>query len=123
MGTCATKGKILVVEDEPALQKVIRRRAERAGLSVTSALTCDEGLALAAAEKPDLMVVDVQLPDGSGITLLRSLKADPRTRDIPVVAWSGCDEWKVEALSEGATAYFEKSDVKQMVAMIVDTLK
>lgn len=83
-----TNRRILVVEDESTLRAPFRRRAERAGLHVVEAATSAQGIALAAAERPDLVLLDLHLPDGSGLVLIEQLKADPRTTRIPVVARS-----------------------------------
>jgi CheY-like chemotaxis protein len=114
------KRLVLVVEDEAALQKLVRRRAEQAGLEVLPAGTLDEGFALAAAEKPDLVLLDLHLPDGNGIALLERLKNDLRTSHIDVIVWSGSDGavGEEDALRAGAIAYFEKADVSLVIAEI-----
>jgi CheY-like chemotaxis protein len=114
--------RILVVEDESSLRALIRRRAERAGLHVLEAVTRAQGIALAAVEQPDLILLDLHLPDGSGLVLIEELKSDPRTTRIPVVAWSGSDaeESEAEVLRAGAAAYFEKTDLKRLVSRIVE---
>ena len=118
------KRRILVVDDEAGLQKLVRRHAERQGLEVLEAVTSAQGLAEAIAGKPDLILLDLHLPDGDGIALLEKLKTDPRTANIPVVAWSGSDaeESEVEVLRAGATAYFDKSDLKPLMRRIAELL-
>jgi len=115
---------ILVVDDEAGLQKLVRRHVERQGHEVLEALTSAEGLAEAIAGKPDLILLDLHLPDGSGLALLGKLKADPRTMNIPVLAWSGSDavESEIEVLGAGAREYFDKSDVKPLIRRIVELL-
>jgi CheY-like chemotaxis protein len=114
--------RILVVEDDSTLRALFRRRAERAGLQVIEAVTGAHAMALAVAEKPDLVLLDLHLPDGSGVQLIEQLKADPRTHLIPVVAWSGSDPEgsEPEVLRAGAVAYFEKRDVKGLVVKLVE---
>jgi two-component system, cell cycle response regulator DivK len=114
--------RILVVEDESSLRTLFRRRAERAGLHVLDAVSRAQGIALAALERPDLILLDLHLPDGSGLVLLQQLKADPRTSHIPVVAWSGSDaqESETAVLRAGAAAYFKKTDLKALVNRIVE---
>jgi DNA-binding response OmpR family regulator len=118
------KRRILVVEDESALQTLVRRRAERAGMDVIEAATSAQGFALATAEKPDLILLDLHLPDGSGVALITQLKTDPRTTSIPIVAWSGSDALESEAkvIRAGAAAYFEKTDVRLLISRIVELL-
>jgi two-component system, cell cycle response regulator len=114
--------RILVIEDEPTLRALFRRRAERAGLHVLEAVTSIQGFVIAALETPDLILVDLHLPDGSGTGLIERLKADSRTAHIPVVAWSGSDveEGERDVLRAGAIAYFEKGDLKSLVSRIVE---
>lgn len=118
-------GRVLVVEDEATLRLLVRRRAERAGLHVLEAGTCAQGIALALAEPLDLILLDLQLPDGSGLVLLEQLKASPRTTRVPVIAWSGSDAEESEAgvIQAGATAYFEKTDLKNVVNKIVELVQ
>jgi len=91
---------------------------------VIEALTSAQGFALATTERPDLILLDLHLPDGSGIALLGRLKTDPRTTGVPVVAWSGSDAVASEAevIQAGAVAYFEKTEVKLLVRRIVELL-
>jgi len=118
------KRRILVVDDEAGLQKLMRRHAERQGLEVLQAVTSAEGLAEAIAGKPDLILLDLHLPDGNGLELLSKLKTDPRTTSIPVVAWSGSDaaESESEVLSAGAAAYFDKTALEALMRKIVELL-
>jgi DNA-binding response OmpR family regulator len=118
------KRRILVVDDEPGLRRLVRRQAERRDLEVLEALTSAEGFAEAIARKPDLILLDLHLPDGSGLVLLGKLKADVRTANIPVVTWSGSDavESEIEVLRAGATAYFDKSDLKRLMGKLIELL-
>jgi CheY-like chemotaxis protein len=82
----ARSGKrILVVDDEPDIADLIRLYLERAGYRVLVAHNAGDALREAQAEKPDLITLDVMLPDADGFTALEWLKSDPSTRDIPVV--------------------------------------
>lgn len=121
----SVKRRVLVVEDESDLRRLFRRRAERAGLQVLEAASCAQGIAVATVEKPDLILVDLHLTDGSGLQLLTQLKADQRTTSIPVIAWSGDDGMvsEAKAIGAGATAYFEKTDLKRLVSTIVELTK
>ena len=78
--------RILVVEDNRANLRLVRDVLERAGYLVLSAQDADAGIALARSERPDLVLMDIQLPGKDGLTATRLLKGDPATRDIPVVA-------------------------------------
>ena len=78
--------KILVVEDNPANIKLATFLLEKAGHSVLSAMDAEAGLALARAEQPDLILMDIQLPGMDGLEATTLLKQDPATRAIPVIA-------------------------------------
>ena len=79
---------ILVVEDNENNLMLVRDVLELKGYKVLEAMTGAEGLRLAAEGKPDLILMDIQLPDIDGIAALAKLRADPRTRAIPVLAVS-----------------------------------
>ncbi|HEY1012802.1 MAG TPA: response regulator [Herpetosiphonaceae bacterium] len=84
-GGAAANGTILVVDDERDIANLLRRYLERAGYRVVLAHRADEALAVAKAELPDLITLDVVLPDTDGFTVLEWLKADEATRRIPVI--------------------------------------
>jgi CheY-like chemotaxis protein len=77
---------VLVVEDNPVNLELVAALLENEGCGVILAETADVSLRLAAAERPDLIVMDIQLPGMSGYDATRRLKADPATAGIPVVA-------------------------------------
>lgn len=77
---------ILVVEDNEANQLLVRAVLELEGYRVALAGSAPEALDQLRASPPDLILMDVQLPGEDGLTLTRQLKADPATRQIPVVA-------------------------------------
>ncbi len=113
-----------MVDDEVGLQRLVRRRAEREGLEVAEAGTAAEGFVLATTTSPDLILLDLHLPDENGIKLLARLKADPRTLRIPVIAWSGSDaiEGELAAFKAGAAVYLDKSDLRNMMEKILEVL-
>ena len=77
--------RILVVEDERDLRQVLAYNLRDAGHDVSLAAEGNKGLELAAEQPPDLVLLDLMLPDMSGLEVCRALKADPLTRHIPVV--------------------------------------
>lgn len=81
----AGERRILVIEDEPDIAGLLRRYLRRAGHEVMIAATATDGLRQAKALRPDLITLDVHLPDVDGYTLLDWLQADPSTRPIPVI--------------------------------------
>jgi two-component system, cell cycle response regulator DivK len=78
--------RILVVEDNPANMKLATLVLRGCGHEVLQATDATEGVAAARRERPDLVLMDVQLPGMDGLVATREIKADPTTRDIPVLA-------------------------------------
>jgi two-component system cell cycle response regulator DivK len=77
---------ILIVEDNEKNLKLVRDVLQVKGYSTIEAGNGEDGVALAASRKPDLVLMDIQLPGMSGIEALKVLRADPATAGIPVIA-------------------------------------
>jgi two-component system cell cycle response regulator DivK len=77
---------ILIVEDNDRNLKLVRDLLQVKGYRTLEAGTAERGLALASAQRPDLILMDIQLPGMDGVTALGRLRADPRTAAIPVLA-------------------------------------
>lgn len=101
---------VLVVEDNPANMTLTSFLLKNAGHSVLAATDAEAGLALARSEKPDLILMDIQLPGMDGLQATMILKADESTRDIPVIALTALamkgDEERIRAA--GCDAYIAK---------------
>lgn len=78
--------KILLVEDNELNRDMLSRRLTRNGYTVVEAVNGEQGVAMAASEAPDLVLMDMSLPVLDGWSATRALRADPATRDIPVIA-------------------------------------
>ena len=76
---------VLVVEDEPAIQELIAVNLEHAGHHVIRALDAEAALRIVRDALPDLMLIDWMLPGLSGVALAKQLRADERTRGIPII--------------------------------------
>ena len=102
--------KILIVDDSPDALAVARARLSKEGLDIVCADSGQAGLAMAKDESPDLILLDVDMPDLTGFHVCRMLQADPQTRTIPVIFLSGFDDadTKVRALDMGAVDYVTK---------------
>ena len=80
--------KILIVEDNLKNMKLVRDLLKAKGYETLEATTGEQGVALALAHEPDLVLMDIQLPDINGIEAFERIRADPRTADVPVVAFT-----------------------------------
>ena len=80
--------KILIVEDNDKNMKLVRDVLQHKGYTTLEAVTGEAGWALALAERPDLVLMDIQLPDIDGITVLKRIRADASFDAMPVVAVS-----------------------------------
>ena len=102
--------KVLIVEDNPANMTLATFLLESAGHSVLKATDAETGVALAAAERPDLILMDIQLPGMDGLRATALLKADDATKDIPVIALTALamkgDEERIRAA--GCDGYIAK---------------
>jgi signal transduction histidine kinase/DNA-binding response OmpR family regulator len=98
---------VLLVEDDPRSAELLRTQLAGSGYRVDVATSGEAGLALAGAQPPDAIVLDVDLPGMNGFEVIRQLKADGRLTDIPVFFASIIDERQV-GLALGATDYFTK---------------
>jgi len=105
-----TMPKILYIEDTENNRILVRRRLEKKGYQVVTAENAEQGLALAATELPELILMDMGMPGTDGWTAARRLKADPKLQHIPVIALTahamqgdrekaiaaGCDDYETK---------------------------
>lgn len=87
----AASGSVLLVDDDPALRELVARGLRQAGASVVEAGSVTEALDLADAT-PDLVLLDLDLPDGSGLDVTRALRDLPATRLTPIVMLTSSDD-------------------------------
>lgn len=102
--------RILVVEDHDDNRRILRDLLTSAGYEMVEAVTGPQGVAMAASHRPDLILMDVQLPEIDGCEATRRIKAEPALRPIPIIvvtsyALSGDD---VQAYEAGCSAYVTK---------------
>ena len=105
-----SRSTVLVVEDNPLNLKLIRDVLGHAGYRVLDAGDAEQGIALARSERPDLVLMDVQLPGIDGIEALARLRADAQTAYIPVVALTALamKQDRQRCLDAGFDGYLEK---------------
>jgi CheY-like chemotaxis protein len=107
--------KLLVVEDSRLIRTAMKRILVEAGFGVVDVSDGGEALQLARQSRPDLIILDMLLPKMGGELVLRSLKQDPTTTNVPVIVVSSLPQSNAEKLKdEGATAYIEKSKLDLM---------
>jgi len=103
-------GLILVVEDEPAIQELVSFTCATNGYQVVRAESVATAQAAIRSELPDLVILDWMLPDRSGLDLMRQLRADERTRALPVIMLTArsAESDRVSGLDAGADDYVVK---------------
>ncbi|HME45207.1 MAG TPA: response regulator [Syntrophorhabdales bacterium] len=114
--------KVLITDDDPELLRLTATILERAGYEVLEASTGKECLEATQAHHPDIILLDVILPDISGIEVCKQIKADEALRDIFVILVSGVQvssEYQAEGLDVGADGYIIKPiSNKELVARV-----
>ena len=116
---------LLVVDDEPEINKLVARIFEKRGYRVTTALDGAEALAAVERDRPDLIMLDLNLPKIDGWEVCRQLKSDPATRAIPIImltaAHANVDDAQI-GLGLGADEYVAKPFVKAVLLHNVERL-
>ena len=110
----AGRRTVLVVEDEPGFARILYDLAHDLGYRCLVGLTAGEGLELATNNSPDAILLDIRLPDGSGLSVLQQLKDNPATRHIPVHVVSSMENG-TEALHLGAIGYALKPTTREQL--------
>jgi two-component system cell cycle response regulator DivK len=115
---------VLIVDDNERNARLSRDVLEAAGMSTLSAATASEGLALAREREPDLVLLDLRLPDLDGVEAARRLRADPTTAEIPVVALTATRLEDAPSVAECFDGYIEKPiDVREFPAQVQALLR
>jgi len=105
--------RVLVVDDEPDLRFVLRRVFERAGHEVFEAGDGAAALRSVAQSRPDLVVTDIMMPVMDGVELISRLRAEPGTKEIPILSVSG--DWQLAACADAVLA--KPFDWKELIAV------
>ncbi|MBU2036673.1 response regulator [Patescibacteria group bacterium] len=118
---------ILLIEDEPTLQKTLSSALTQEGYEIKSALDGEIGLRLAREIKPDLILLDLILPKLDGFEVLGELKKDGPLKDVPIIVLTNLESAPdiERALSLGATSYLVKAnyDLKDVIEKIKNNIK
>jgi len=118
--------KILLIEDESALQKTLGEVLNQAGYETSSALDGEIGLRMAKESKPDLILLDLILPKLHGFEVLKELKGNKETADIPVIVLTNLESMTdiEKAIELGAKGYLVKAQysLEEIVQKIKEVL-
>lgn len=110
-----SKKKILVVDDEPDFVKMAKIRLEANNYAVVTAFDGQQGLKKAREEEPDVILLDIMMPNKDGYTMLRELKEDEKIKTIPVIiltAKGGMKElFEIEGVSDYIVKPFDSEDL------------
>lgn len=104
---------LLLIEDDPLIDKMYTAKFTREGFSVLVAKDGVEGLKLALEKKPDFIILDIMMPRLSGTDLLEKLRADVKSKDIPVIILTNLSEKEEEerARNLGVEEYLLKANI------------
>ena len=122
----ANPPKILVVDDQPINVQLLKRKLEREGMTVVTSYSGREALDLVKTNRPDLILLDVMMPEMDGIEVCQRLQADLETKAIPVIFITArtSKEGKLEGLGVGAVDYITKPiDLDETLARVLTQLR
>ena len=111
-------GVVLIIDDEPVVHELVKSVLDKEGFFAVSAYTGEDGLKLARELQPDVITLDVMLPDMDGWAILAQLKADARLSDIPVVVISMLSDQNT-GFALGAAEYMVKPIDREQLTMIL----
>lgn len=118
--------KVLIVDDEEDIQKLLKIRLEQEGFIVLIAGDGEEGIRLSELEMPDLIILDIMMPNIDGYSCLKEIRRIPKTKNIPILMMSGKEEEKVRDLFafQKISGYLEKPfELDNLVAKAKEILK
>ena len=118
--------KVMIVDDEPNIVLSVEFLMKRAGHEVVTAGDGEEALRVLAETKPDLMILDVMMPNKNGFEVCADVRANPETADLPILMLSakGREAEREKGLSLGANAYITKPfSTHELVARVDELLR
>jgi CheY-like chemotaxis protein len=121
--------RILVVDDEPSIIRLVTATLEARGHEIIAADCGVDALVYAKSKQPDLILLDIMMPQMDGNEVRKRLSADPVTKDIPVIHLSAVGDYQqqLKALEDGSADYITKpfapKDLQQRVADMLDPHK
>jgi DNA-binding response OmpR family regulator len=115
---------VLVVDDDPTMLEIVETVLRSGGLEVATSSTGVDGLRAAHESSPDCAVLDVTMPDMTGLEVCRALRDDAETSDIPIILLTGRGQWLdvASGFDAGADDYLVKPFTAQELLARVDAL-
>ena len=120
------KKRILVIEDEPHISRLVKFILEKRDFEVLQAFVGREGIEISKREKPDLIILDVMMPNMDGFEVAKILAGAKETKKIPIIMLSSATQFKdrMKGLESGAADYITKPfDKNELVAKVESYLK
>ncbi len=116
--------KILIVEDHPGVRRVLTLSLCLLGYEILEAISGSSGIAQTVSGNPDLVLVDLSLPDVNGLEMAKAIKQNPPTAEIPLVALSGHTEREIapKALEAGMATYLMKPIETEELVKVIEKL-
>ena len=110
VGATLSLMRILVVEDQDSIRRMIEALVVARGYEVTAVGTGTKAIDVAATDPPDMVLLDLMIPGYDGFEVCRRLRSDPRTQSTPILIISALDdpESRTKAAAAGATAFYTK---------------
>ncbi len=123
MGDDRRMAKILIIDDEPQIVQLLEAALIGQGHSIFTSSGGEDGAGLAKSQLPALIITDMNMPGGTGWDLIRTLRADEATKDIPIIALTAhqTDGDRDEAYQSGCDAYITKPiDLDKFLARAIE---
>ena len=119
----ATSAKILLVDDDMTLHEMYAERLKAEGYVVASAYDGEEAIEKAYSEKPDIILLDIMMPKINGIDVMKKLREDEKTADIPIILLTALVQEinKIKDMMRPYDSYLIKSEI--MPAQVIETIE
>ena len=115
--------RVLVIDDDREAREILEEQLRRSGHGVQTTATATEGVRMARERRPDVVLLDAELPDMTPAGVCRALEADPATRGVPVIALVQVDQDEVVGAAGVADAISKPFSVRQLLSHIESALK
>ena len=122
--TPSDRKKILIIDDHPDVRRVLTITLRHLGYETFEASDASAGIKMSLMENPDLIVMDLSLPDSSGLETAKRIKENSQTSHIPIVACSGwkSDEILAQAAEAGIAEFLAKPISPELLATVIEKL-